>query len=159
MTDSATMFAVDRIVDMVPGERAHGVRLVPMSLDIFESHFPRFPVLPGVLILGSVATLAGRMLAPANPQAWTLVGLRRARYRHYVRPGDVVDLHVSVRSTLDGRVTCTARVDVDGSSVATFGSLVFGPSGPGVATGDPAVGRSDAAVGNGAADLAHGVRS
>ncbi|WP_066905237.1 hypothetical protein [Millisia brevis] len=123
--DTGALFVVDRIVDLVPGERAAGVRLVPMSLDVFDSHFPRFPVLPGVLILGSVAALAARVLAAAESGRWTLVGVGRARYRHYVRPGDIVEMQVTVRSLRDGRATCSGTVAVDGSSVATFGSLTL----------------------------------
>lgn len=119
------LFVVDRIVELVPGQRASGRRLVPMSLDVFDSHFPRFPVLPGVLILGSVAALAARMLAAAEPGRWTLVGVGRARYRHYVRPGDIVEMQVTVRARDDDRATCTATVTVDGSPVATFGSLIL----------------------------------
>ena len=42
---------LDKLVEHEPGRRAVGVRHVPNTLDVFDTHFPRFPVLPGVLII------------------------------------------------------------------------------------------------------------
>ena len=52
---------LDRIV-RVTDDEAEAIRNVPNTLAIFDSHFPRFPVLPGVLILGSLGTLCAELL-------------------------------------------------------------------------------------------------
>jgi 3-hydroxymyristoyl/3-hydroxydecanoyl-(acyl carrier protein) dehydratase len=53
---------LDEIVELGDG-RARAFRNVTNTLAIFETHFPRFPVLPGVLVLGSIGRLAGELLA------------------------------------------------------------------------------------------------
>ena len=49
---------VDRVTELVPGVSARGVRGVGGTMDLLDDHFPDFPVLPGVLLMGSLAELA-----------------------------------------------------------------------------------------------------
>ena len=49
---------VDRVTELVPGVSARGVRGVGGTMDLLDDHFPDFPVLPGVLLLGPLAELA-----------------------------------------------------------------------------------------------------
>src|SRR2546428_1088 len=65
---------LDRIVSLEPGTRASAIRNVPNTLGIFDSHFPRFPVVPGVLILGSLGALAARLLEEETGRRWRLAG-------------------------------------------------------------------------------------
>ena len=46
---------VDEIEELVEGERASGWRTYPGSLPLFEDHFPGFPVVPGVLLMETLA--------------------------------------------------------------------------------------------------------
>jgi len=62
---------LDRVLELEPRTRARGLRNVPSTLDVFDSHFPRFPVLPGVVVLDSLAELA-RLVLPGAPEAWRL---------------------------------------------------------------------------------------
>ncbi|MFD1277010.1 beta-ketoacyl synthase N-terminal-like domain-containing protein [Streptomyces kaempferi] len=66
--------AFDRLLELAEGESAVAVRNVPATLECFTAHFPRHPVLPGVLLLESLAALAR---TAASPGAWRLA--RRAR--------------------------------------------------------------------------------
>ncbi len=63
---------LDRVVGVEPGRRAEAIRNVPSTLDLFDSHFPRFPVLPGVLILGTLGALAELLLRDTTrrPGGW-----------------------------------------------------------------------------------------
>src|SRR4051812_26610910 len=99
------METLDRIVDIDPGVRGSALRNVPNTLAVFDSHFPRFPVLPGVLIIDSLAELAAITLG-GGP--WRLQSVERVRFRHFVRPGDQLRLLVEV--TGDGATRGTVRV-------------------------------------------------
>lgn len=101
----------DRVVRLDPGHEVVAVRHVPNTLAIFDSHFPRFPVLPGVVLLASVAGLAELVLGGR----WRLTEVSRLRFRHFVGPGDRVEITVRVL----GAGECAATVAVDGRTVAT----------------------------------------
>jgi 3-hydroxyacyl-[acyl-carrier-protein] dehydratase len=107
---------LDRIVRIGDGE-AVALRNVPSTLAIFDSHFPRFNVLPGVLILGSLGTLCAELLEQETGRSWRLVGAERVAFRHFVQPGDQIELTVKLRG-LDGEeATLSGEVSVDGKVV------------------------------------------
>jgi 3-hydroxyacyl-[acyl-carrier-protein] dehydratase len=118
------LVGLDRILGIEPGRTATAVRNVPMTLDIFDSHFPRFPVLPGVLILASCAELAGRLMTETVGGTWQFTAAHGIRYRHFVRPGDTMQLEVSLIDT----AVCSGRVLVDGKRVTTIARLELSPS-------------------------------
>lgn len=105
---------VDRVTSLEPGKSAHGVRNVPNTLAILDSHFPRFPVLPGVLILGSLGELAGRLLQHQTGRPWRMADAKQVRYRHFVRPGDQMELVVEIKSFSDHQAILTGVVRVEG---------------------------------------------
>ena len=70
---------VDRVISLDPGKGARGIRNVPNTLSILDSHFPRFPVLPGVMILGSMAELAATLLKEHTGRSWRLSGAEQFR--------------------------------------------------------------------------------
>jgi 3-hydroxyacyl-[acyl-carrier-protein] dehydratase len=104
----------DRVVRLEPGHEVVAVRNVPSTLAIFDSHFPRFPVLPGVVLLASITGLAGLVLGERDGP-WRLAGASRLRYRHFIQPGDQAEITVTVL----GPGECGATVTVDGRTVAS----------------------------------------
>lgn len=81
----------DRILEVSPGIRAEALLNVTGTLPFFDSHFPRRPILPGVLLTESMIALA--VLAAGDP----LLRLRSAeglRFRRFVTPGDQVRITV-----------------------------------------------------------------
>ncbi|NKB69964.1 MAG: 3-hydroxyacyl-ACP dehydratase FabZ [Candidatus Latescibacteria bacterium] len=88
---------VDRIIELVPGERIVGLKNVTVNEPFFQGHFPDYPVMPGVLILEALAqTGAVMMLRDAdNAGLPFLAGIDKARFRRQVVPGDQLRLELS----------------------------------------------------------------
>ena len=119
---------LDRIVH-VGEDDAEATRNVPNTLAIFDSHFPRFHVLPGVLILGSLGTLCAELLEQRTGKPWRLAGADRVGFRHFVQPGDVMVLTVKLKDLGDGEATLTGEVSVDGKVVTRARKLRAVPTG------------------------------
>jgi 3-hydroxyacyl-[acyl-carrier-protein] dehydratase len=107
---------LDRIV-RVTDDEAEAIRNVPNTLAIFDSHFPRFPVLPGVLILGSMGALCGELLLRRTGRAWRLAGAERVGFRHFVQPGDQVVFTVKLTELSDSEATFSGEAAVEGKAV------------------------------------------
>jgi 3-hydroxyacyl-[acyl-carrier-protein] dehydratase len=117
---------LDRIVRIGDGE-AVAIRNVPSTLAIFETHFPRFHVLPGVLILGSLGTLSAELLERRTGRPWRLAGAERVGFRHFVQPGDELELTVKLKDLTDDLATLTGEVSVDGKVVTRARKLQARP--------------------------------
>ena len=86
---------VDRVVECVPGSHIRAYKNVSVNEPFFQGHFPGVPIMPGVLILealaqtGAVAALS----LPENQGKLALFGgVKNARFRRQVVPGDVLTL-------------------------------------------------------------------
>ena len=113
---------VDYIEDYVPGEYAVGYKCVTFREDFFKGHFPQQPVMPGVLILealaqtGAVAALS----LPENKGKLALFGgIKNARFRKQVTPGDVLTLHCELVEQHGPVGIGKASAYVDGKCAAT----------------------------------------
>jgi 3-hydroxymyristoyl/3-hydroxydecanoyl-(acyl carrier protein) dehydratase len=125
---------LDRITTLEPPELARGVKCVSLSDDCFADHFPGHPIMPGALILESLAQLAGVLLEATmrvrrGPDAEgelhaLLTMIDRAKFRHVVRPGDKLELEArGLRATEDGgQAQGIARVD---HQIVAEGQLSF----------------------------------
>jgi len=124
---------LDRILEVDPEKGARALRNVPNTLAIFDSHFPRFPVLPGVLMLGSLAALAGHLLQQKVGGSWRLARAEQVRFRHFVQPGDQIALSVELKEFSSTAAVFTASARVDDRVVATARRLRMIPrsAGPG----------------------------
>src|SRR3954447_17755988 len=120
--------SLDRIVSVQPGVGATALRNVPQSLAIFDSHFPNRPVLPGVLVLGSMAELAKILLTRKSGGEWRLTGADRVRYRHFIQPGDQMEIVVEIKESSAGQAVLAASVKVDGKLVTSVKALRMGSS-------------------------------
>jgi 3-hydroxyacyl-[acyl-carrier-protein] dehydratase len=121
--------AIDLVLAMDRGKAARGIRNVPATLDVFDSHFERFPVLPGVLVLGSLAELARLLMKETTGADYRLRAARRVRFRGYVRPGDQMDLSVSIDSLDEATAELRGTVKVGDQVVVTATSLTLAQAG------------------------------
>jgi 3-hydroxymyristoyl/3-hydroxydecanoyl-(acyl carrier protein) dehydratase len=110
---------LDRITRLVPAEVAHGVKCVSLSDDIFVDHFPGHPVMPGALIVESMAQVGGVLVEATmrergrNDLHALLTMVDRAKFRRLVRPGDKLELEARLIIAREegGQVRVTASVD------------------------------------------------
>lgn len=93
------MLLIDRVVDLVPGETATGIKCVTCNEEYFQGHFPQLPTMPGVLIVEAMAQTAVitvlSSLAPKEGRIVYLMTIDNARFRKPVVPGDRMELRVS----------------------------------------------------------------
>src|SRR5215207_10554794 len=119
----------DRLLEIEPGKTARAVRNVPNTLAIFDSHFPRFPTMPGVLILGTLGSLAARLLEEEDPaRPWRLAGAGNVGFRHFVQPGDQMELTVTLKQREDREALLSGEVRVDGRVVTRARRLRMVPA-------------------------------
>ena len=113
------LLLVDRIIEMVPGERVVGLKSVTGNEPFFEGHFPDYPVMPGVLIIEALAqTGAVMMLQEGEVQIPFFAGIDKARFRRQVVPGDQLRLELVVLRARAGTCKMTAKAFVDGELAA-----------------------------------------
>lgn len=113
------LLLVDRIIEMVPGERVVGLKSVTGNEPFFEGHFPDYPVMPGVLIIEALAqTGAVMMLQESEVQIPFFAGIDKARFRRQVVPGDQLRLELVVLRARAGTCKMTAKAFVDGELAA-----------------------------------------
>jgi 3-hydroxyacyl-[acyl-carrier-protein] dehydratase len=117
---------LDRIVELVPGRRAVGVKCVALAEDHFEAHFPGNPVLPGVCLLEGLAQTAGVLLHQSTDgrKLALMVSIDRVRFSAFARPGDQVRLTVEVEALDDTMARVRAEAAIAERVVAS-GRLAF----------------------------------
>jgi len=114
---------VDRVVDLVVGESATGIKNVSINEPFFQGHFPSHPVMPGVLIVEAMAQTAGLVVVNSlGPEAEGKVvyfmSIDSARFRKPVTPGDTMHVHVAKRTSRGNVWKFTGQAKVDGTVVA-----------------------------------------
>lgn len=116
---------IDTIEELEVGVRAVGKKCVSMNEPYFQGHFPGYPVMPGVLIIESLAQVgAVAMLSLPEMKGKTafFAGIDKAKFRKKVLPGDVLMLETSIIkvkgpigigkavATVDGKKVCEAEL-------------------------------------------------
>jgi 3-hydroxyacyl-[acyl-carrier-protein] dehydratase len=118
---------LDRLVELERGKRACAYRNIPNTLSILDSHFPRMPVLPGVLMLGSMGELAALLLRDHTNRTWRLAGADQVRFRHFVQPGDQLELEVELKDLSETAAGLSATARVAGKVMVTARRLRMVP--------------------------------
>jgi 3-hydroxyacyl-[acyl-carrier-protein] dehydratase len=116
----------DRMLELEPGKSARAIRNVPNTLAIFDSHFPRQETMPGVLILGTMGKVA-KALVEAEGGVWRLAGGGAIGFRHWVGPGDTMEISVTLKSRDDNEAVLSGEVKVDGKLVTRARKLRMVP--------------------------------
>jgi 3-hydroxyacyl-[acyl-carrier-protein] dehydratase len=114
---------VDRVVEVVPGQKLVAYKNVTMNEDFFNGHFPGHPVMPGVLILEALAQATAILayktenMDPKNMVTY-LMGVDGARFRKPVVPGDRLQLNIEVIRHKGAIWKTKGTATVDGVKVA-----------------------------------------
>ncbi|HEX8963572.1 MAG TPA: 3-hydroxyacyl-ACP dehydratase FabZ [Rhodocyclaceae bacterium] len=115
---------VDRVMEVVPGERITALKNATVNEPFFPGHYPHHPVMPGVLIIEALAqtaailsfkTLGGK---PDDKSVYYFVGIDGARFKRPVSPGDQLVMEVSIVANKRGLWKFAAVAKVDGSVAA-----------------------------------------
>ena len=110
---------LDRVDEVVPGERIVGRKNVSANEPYLQGHFPGNPIVPGVLIVEALAQLCCILALKTRGRTSKqgilhyLAGVDDARFKRPVRPGDVLELHAKILSERRQlmRFDCQALVD------------------------------------------------
>ncbi|MDK7181958.1 3-hydroxyacyl-ACP dehydratase FabZ [Lacticaseibacillus rhamnosus] len=121
------MLMIDRVLDLKPGESVVAQKNVSINEQIFQGHFPGNPIFPGVLQIEAMAQ-AGAIALLSMPdfkgKTAYLGGIKKAKFRHMVRPGDVLRIEVTLEKLIDNAGLGKGKVYV-GEDMASSAELVF----------------------------------
>ena len=112
---------VDKIEELEPGKRAVGYKNVTINEYFFQGHFPGEPVMPGVLIIEALAQVGAVALLSMEEFKGKIAffgGIKNARFRKMVVPGDVIRLEVEIIAMRGPAGVGKAIATVDGKKVA-----------------------------------------
>jgi 3-hydroxyacyl-[acyl-carrier-protein] dehydratase len=128
---------LDRVVDVVLNSSATGVKNVSANESFFAGHFPNHPVMPGVMIIESMAQTAAVLVVETlgGDAAGKLVyfmSIEGAKFRRPVVPGDQLRIHI-VKQRSRGNVWrfhATAKVDGGVVAEATYSAMIMDRAAP-----------------------------
>lgn len=112
---------LDSIIDYEPGDWAIGKKCVSMDEQFFQGHFPGKPIMPGVLIIEALAqtgAIALLSLPPNKNKIALFGGIKNARFKKMVVPGDVLELRCKMTKQKGPVGMAEAEALVDGKVVA-----------------------------------------
>jgi UDP-3-O-[3-hydroxymyristoyl] N-acetylglucosamine deacetylase / 3-hydroxyacyl-[acyl-carrier-protein] dehydratase len=91
---------VDRIIDLVPGQKVVGIKNVTSNEPFFQGHFPERPIMPGVLLIEAMAQVGGILMLDAKTERGNrlifFTGIDKAKFRKPVEPGDQIRFELEI---------------------------------------------------------------
>ena len=123
---------IDRLTEIVLGESATGIKNVSINEPFFHGHFPNEPVMPGVLIIESMAQTAGCLVvhtlgSEAEGKLVFFMSIENARFRKPVVPGDQMRVYVEKKKRRANiwKFTGLAKVGEQVMAEATFTAMIM----------------------------------
>ena len=119
---------VDRVIEHIPGEKAVAIKNITINEPQFQGHFPERPLMPGVLIVESMAQVGGLIVTqmPDLPSGlFVFAGIDNVRFRRPVVPGDQLIITcqlLSIKRKRFGKVKGEAHVE---GKLVCSGELMF----------------------------------
>jgi 3-hydroxyacyl-[acyl-carrier-protein] dehydratase len=112
---------VDRIIALEPGRSVEAEKTLPATEELFLDHFPGFPVVPGVLLTEMLGQAAGKCLNVQHlPRGNAMLAeIRNARFRQWVRPGELITLHATITQNKETFAVAECHATVAGVKVCT----------------------------------------
>lgn len=108
---------VDRIADLDIGERRITVSAqVPQQSSVFEGHFPGYPLMPGVLLIETMAQTSGWLLIAMLKfeRMPFLASVKEAKMRDFIKPGEPLTVDAHIVHDGSGFAVTAAKISVDG---------------------------------------------
>jgi len=128
LTDGPMRFTfIDRIIEVQPGVSITAVKALSLAEEYLHDHFPRFPVMPGVLMLEAILQAGTWLICLSEDFRHSMVILKEARnlkFAGFVRPGETLTLRAE-QVTEDDRLTTIKAQGWVGETVAVTGRLVL----------------------------------
>jgi beta-hydroxyacyl-ACP dehydratase FabZ len=123
---------IDRIIDLVPGEKVSALKNVTINEPFFQGHFPGQPVMPGVLIIEAMAQAGGVLACESRTtdnygQLIYFMGMDKVRFRKPVVPGDQIIFEAKILklrskvAKMSGTATVDNQLVAEAELMATFG--------------------------------------
>jgi 3-hydroxyacyl-[acyl-carrier-protein] dehydratase len=117
---------IDRVIEIERKKRIVAIKNVSINEPFFQGHFPSYPIMPGVLVIESMAQAGGALLLTEIPdresKLMVFTGIERAKFRRPVVPGDQLRIEINVLqwktravrmeglATVEGKLACEATV-------------------------------------------------
>jgi 3-hydroxyacyl-[acyl-carrier-protein] dehydratase len=111
---------IDRVVDLNLSDRTiSSEATVPSAHSIFEGHFPGYPLMPGVLLIESMAQTSGWLVVAANRFARMpfLAAVKEAKLRTFVLPGQTLQVTAKLVHEGSGYAVTDAKIKCEGKSI------------------------------------------
>ncbi|MCE2790957.1 MAG: 3-hydroxyacyl-ACP dehydratase FabZ family protein [Planctomycetota bacterium] len=128
---------IDRILSLTPGDSVRAVKGLALSEEYLQDHFPRFPVMPGVLMLEAIFQAAACLVRTTDEFKHSMVSLVEARnlkFQGFVQPGDQLvvtakwhseqgsQVKLKVEGTIDDRTAVSGWILVEKYNLADRGA-------------------------------------
>ena len=118
---------IDRITDLRTGESIKAVKTLTLAEEYLKDHFPRFPVMPGVLMLEAMFQASAWLIRQSEGFQHSVVVLKEARntkYAGFVEPGQTLVVSAEIMKQDDSTTTLKAQGEIDGSVAVSSRLLV-----------------------------------
>jgi len=127
---------IDRIVSLVPGDSVRAVKGLALSEEYLQDHFPRFPVMLGVLMLEAIFQASAYLARATDDFRYSMVKLVEARnlkFQGFVQPGDQLvvmakwhseqgqQVKLKVEGTIDDRTAVSGVILIERYNLADRG--------------------------------------
>ncbi len=129
------MLLLDRVTSYERQKYAAGFKNLTMNEQFFQGHFPRLPLMPGVIMIEALAQLGGVIILSPDDfrrRIAVLTGIDKAKFRRPVIPGDRLDMEatmlrmrsgmgwVHAEAKVEGKLACSAELMFSISPIANY---------------------------------------